>query len=135
MRGAAGTIIRRADGRARAKNSDPDGGKDLRKIKVQRFHSNNRRTRRTNTVADRIPIVVGRSVRAHRKSGAPDGGRRPLCRSRVKEGSAVAAPLIFTDKVASDFGASRKLILNSFGSAGGGIGFGFSRCLCRVLAQ
>src|SRR4029077_18564368 len=70
------------------------------------FHSHNRRTRRINTVAGRIPIVAGRSVRAHRESGAPDGGRRPLCRSRAKERSAVAAPLIFTDKVAGDFGAS-----------------------------
>src|SRR5437667_11288207 len=106
MRGAAGTIIRRADGRARAKNSDPDGGEDLRQTKVQRFHSNNSGTRRINTVADRISIVVGRSIRAHRESGAPAGGRRPLCRSQAKERSPVAAPLIFTDLVASGFGAS-----------------------------
>src|SRR5437667_9941930 len=93
MRGAAGTIIRRADGRARAKNSDPNGSEDLRKTKVQRFHSNNGGTRRINTVADRIPIVVGRSVRAHRESGTAAGCRRPLCRSRVKERSAVAVVL------------------------------------------
>src|SRR5437899_2798939 len=93
MRGAAGTIIRRTDGRARAKNSDPRGGEDLRKIKVQRFHSNNRRTRRIDTVANRISIITGRSVRAHRESGAAAGGRRPLCRSRVEERSAVAVVL------------------------------------------
>src|SRR5438132_4120756 len=120
MRRAAGTIIRRADGRARAKSSSARSDKDLREIKVQRFHSNNRRTRRINTVADRIPIIVGRSVCAHRESGAPAGRWRPLCRSRVKERSAVAAPLIFTDLVAGDFGASRKLILNAFRSVGGG---------------